>query len=122
MDITLLIPRLLLIYMVPGLLPALVILSASANKLQSVGLGTVVFIFFALDIFLSILLENIRFSFFQNLSLVENRFFSKNLLKFFSLVKNNEVFPLSEVWRDYRNKEQAAIKLWLIANIEKSGG
>jgi hypothetical protein len=107
---------------VPGLLPAFLILSANANKVQSVPPGILLFIFFALDIFLSIFLENIRFSFFQRFTIVGNQLFSRNLFKFFSLVKNEEVFPLRESWKKYQDREQAIMRLWIISNVNKSGG
>jgi hypothetical protein len=121
-DINLLIPRILLVYITPGLFPTLVIFLANTNLFRFQNPGIVIFVFLVVDIILSIFLENIRFSFFQKFSINKRKFFSKNLYKFFSLVKSDEIFTLNEAWEHYENEEQAAIKLWIISNIEKSGG
>jgi len=108
--------------MTPGLFPTLVIFLANTKLFQFQNPGIVLFVFLVVDITLSIFLENIRYGFFQKYSISERKFFSKNLLKFFYLVRNDEVFPLKEVWKHYGNEEQAAIKFWIMLNIEKSGG
>jgi len=106
MDINLFIPRLLLVYMAPGLLPTLVIFSANIKLFQSQNSGIAIFALLVVDIILSIFLENIRFGFLQKFSINERNFFSKNLSKFFSLVKNDEVVTLNASWKHNRSMDR----------------
>ncbi|PKP61561.1 hypothetical protein CVT91_02790 [Candidatus Atribacteria bacterium HGW-Atribacteria-1] len=120
MDINLLIPKIVLVYLLPGLLPSCVIFFANRESLKEPIIG--IFVFLLITIFISIFLENLRMGVFQKFRINERKFFRKEMLKYFSLIKHDEVFPVLNSWKDYNEKQKAAVRLWILSNIEKAGG
>lgn len=120
MNVNLLVPKIILLYLLPGLLPSCVIFFANRESLNEPSIG--IFVFLLISIFISVFLENLRMGVFQKFPINERKFFGKEMLKYFSLVKHDEVFPVLDSWKNYNEKQKAAVRLWILSNIEKAGG